>query len=199
MQGTFQNNAIYHLGLWQTFHQHFTWLECKDANIKLFVEVSMFQNNLNADLWLIPTKTYSMHSPILGNVYTKLNSAWISWPWPLTFSWHVPNEFLNVNIFCSVYPLCTYIWHRDAIIVSTISEGTSIFAGLVTFAILGVMSEKTGVHISKVVSSGKLSCFINLIFSILCNAAVYWLTPFSVNVLLGNIQAIRRSSVNNRF
>ncbi|XP_048246078.1 sodium- and chloride-dependent glycine transporter 1-like [Haliotis rufescens] len=43
---------------------------------------------------------------------------------------------------------------KDAIIVSTISEGTSIFAGLVTFAILGVMSEKTGVHISKVVSSG---------------------------------------------
>ncbi|XP_046562234.1 sodium- and chloride-dependent glycine transporter 2-like [Haliotis rubra] len=44
--------------------------------------------------------------------------------------------------------------HKDAIIVSTISEATSIFAGLVTFGILGVMSEKTGVHISSVVSSG---------------------------------------------
>ncbi|XP_046583691.1 sodium- and chloride-dependent glycine transporter 2-like [Haliotis rubra] len=42
----------------------------------------------------------------------------------------------------------------DAIIVCAISEGTSIFAGFVTFATLGVMSEKTGVPISRVVSSG---------------------------------------------
>ncbi|XP_067648959.1 sodium- and chloride-dependent glycine transporter 1-like [Haliotis asinina] len=42
----------------------------------------------------------------------------------------------------------------DAIIVCAVSEGTSIFAGFVTFATLGVMSEKTGVPVSEVVSSG---------------------------------------------
>ncbi|XP_046583682.1 sodium- and chloride-dependent glycine transporter 2-like [Haliotis rubra] len=43
---------------------------------------------------------------------------------------------------------------KDAIIVTAVSEGTSIFAGFVIFATLGVMSEKTGVPISRVVSSG---------------------------------------------
>ncbi|XP_046578286.1 sodium- and chloride-dependent betaine transporter-like [Haliotis rubra] len=43
---------------------------------------------------------------------------------------------------------------RDSIILCTVSEGTSIFAGFVTFAILGVMAERVGVPISEVVSSG---------------------------------------------
>ncbi|XP_071102034.1 sodium- and chloride-dependent glycine transporter 1-like [Haliotis cracherodii] len=43
---------------------------------------------------------------------------------------------------------------RDSMILSAISEGTSMFSGLVTFAVLGVMSEKTGVPIAGVVSSG---------------------------------------------
>ncbi|XP_046368124.2 sodium- and chloride-dependent GABA transporter 1-like isoform X2 [Haliotis rufescens] len=43
---------------------------------------------------------------------------------------------------------------RDSIILCTVSEGTSIFAGFVTFAILGVMAERVGVSISEVVSSG---------------------------------------------
>ncbi|XP_046568373.1 sodium-dependent proline transporter-like [Haliotis rubra] len=41
---------------------------------------------------------------------------------------------------------------RDSIILTIVSEGTSIFCGLVTFAALGVMSQKTGVPIETVVS-----------------------------------------------
>ncbi|XP_067649903.1 sodium-dependent proline transporter-like [Haliotis asinina] len=43
---------------------------------------------------------------------------------------------------------------RDCLIVTIVSEGTSIFSGLVTFATLGVMSRKSGVPIETVVSSG---------------------------------------------
>ncbi|XP_046568377.1 sodium-dependent proline transporter-like [Haliotis rubra] len=43
---------------------------------------------------------------------------------------------------------------RDSVILTIISEGTSIFSGLVTFAALGVMSHKTGVPIETVVSGG---------------------------------------------
>ncbi|XP_067650016.1 sodium-dependent proline transporter-like [Haliotis asinina] len=43
---------------------------------------------------------------------------------------------------------------RDSLILTMISEGTSIFSGMVTFATLGVMSQKTGVPIETVVSSG---------------------------------------------
>ncbi|XP_046573609.1 sodium- and chloride-dependent betaine transporter-like [Haliotis rubra] len=43
---------------------------------------------------------------------------------------------------------------RDCLILSIISEGTSIFSGLVTFAVLGSMAQKIGVPIAKVVSTG---------------------------------------------
>ncbi|XP_048247492.1 sodium-dependent proline transporter-like [Haliotis rufescens] len=43
---------------------------------------------------------------------------------------------------------------RDSLILTLVSEGTSIFSGLVTFATLGVMSQKTGVPIETVVSNG---------------------------------------------
>ncbi|XP_046556275.1 sodium- and chloride-dependent creatine transporter 1-like [Haliotis rubra] len=43
---------------------------------------------------------------------------------------------------------------RDCLILTMVSEGTSIFCGLVTFAVLGVMAHKTGVPIAKVVSTG---------------------------------------------
>ncbi|XP_067650017.1 sodium-dependent proline transporter-like [Haliotis asinina] len=43
---------------------------------------------------------------------------------------------------------------RDSIILTIISEGTSIFCGFVTFAALGVMSQKTGVPIESVVTGG---------------------------------------------
>ncbi|XP_071108719.1 sodium- and chloride-dependent glycine transporter 1-like [Haliotis cracherodii] len=43
---------------------------------------------------------------------------------------------------------------RDCLILTIISEGTSIFSGLVTFAVLGSMAQKIGVPIAKVVSTG---------------------------------------------
>ncbi|XP_046570767.1 sodium- and chloride-dependent creatine transporter 1-like, partial [Haliotis rubra] len=43
---------------------------------------------------------------------------------------------------------------RDSIILCVASEGTSIFAGFVTFSILGVMAERVGVSVTEVVSSG---------------------------------------------
>ncbi|XP_067650421.1 sodium-dependent proline transporter-like [Haliotis asinina] len=43
---------------------------------------------------------------------------------------------------------------RDCLIITLVSEGTSIFSGLVTYATLGVMSEKMNVPIETVVSSG---------------------------------------------
>ncbi|XP_048239176.1 sodium- and chloride-dependent glycine transporter 1-like [Haliotis rufescens] len=42
---------------------------------------------------------------------------------------------------------------RDCLILTIISEGTSIFSGLVTFAVLGSMAQKIGVPIAKVVST----------------------------------------------
>ncbi|XP_046574683.1 sodium-dependent proline transporter-like [Haliotis rubra] len=43
---------------------------------------------------------------------------------------------------------------RDAIIATFVSEGTSMFGGLVVFSILGFMSKETGVPVLEVVSSG---------------------------------------------
>ncbi|XP_071099678.1 sodium- and chloride-dependent creatine transporter 1-like [Haliotis cracherodii] len=43
---------------------------------------------------------------------------------------------------------------RDCLLLTMASEGTSIFSGLVTFAVLGVMAKKIGVPIAKVVSTG---------------------------------------------
>ncbi|XP_067650898.1 sodium- and chloride-dependent glycine transporter 1-like [Haliotis asinina] len=42
----------------------------------------------------------------------------------------------------------------DTLLVSFISEGTSIFGGCVTFSVLGSMAARTGVPVSEVVSSG---------------------------------------------
>ena len=52
--------------------------------------------------------------------------------------------------------------YRDSILVTFISEGTSIFAGFVIFTVLGVMAHRQGVHVSEVVSSGEflsVTCF----------------------------------------
>ncbi|XP_048254887.1 sodium- and chloride-dependent glycine transporter 1-like [Haliotis rufescens] len=43
---------------------------------------------------------------------------------------------------------------RDTLLVSFISEGTSIFGGCVTFSVLGSMAARFGVPVSEVVSSG---------------------------------------------
>ena len=45
--------------------------------------------------------------------------------------------------------------YRDALIVPIINCGTSVFAGLVVFAIIGFMAKETGRPIEEVVSQGK--------------------------------------------
>ena len=45
---------------------------------------------------------------------------------------------------------------RDAIIVPLMNCGTSVFAGLVIFSVLGFMAHETGAKIEDVVTQGQL-------------------------------------------
>ena len=50
-------------------------------------------------------------------------------------------------------PLSVVVF-RDSVVLAIISEGTSLYAGLVIFSVLGYMAKQAGVPISDVVSSG---------------------------------------------
>lgn len=56
------------------------------------------------------------------------------------------------------------MFHSDSLIVALINCGTSVFAGMVIFAVLGFMAEEKGVHISEVVAGGMYSLLLRLLF-----------------------------------
>ncbi|XP_067652183.1 sodium- and chloride-dependent glycine transporter 1-like [Haliotis asinina] len=60
----------------------------------------------------------------------------------------------GIIVTTSSYNKFTAPTYRDSIILCIVSEGTSIFAGFVTFSVLGVMAERVGVSVTEVVSSG---------------------------------------------
>ena len=46
-------------------------------------------------------------------------------------------------------------FHRDSIILTLVSEGTSIFGGFAIFTIVGYMAHQTGKPVDEVVQAGK--------------------------------------------
>ena len=65
----------------------------------------------------------------------------------------ITNE-LHVNKH--VYTVLFLLSYRDSLIVALINCGTSVFAGMVIFAVLGYMAEEKGVNIEDVVAGGRL-------------------------------------------
>ena len=50
---------------------------------------------------------------------------------------------------------CIIYFFRDALIVSSVNAGTSIFAGFVTFALIGSIAHDTNRPVTELVESGK--------------------------------------------
>ena len=57
---------------------------------------------------------------------------------------------MHSEVNCVAVGVC-----RDAIIVPLMNCGTSVFAGLVIFSVLGFMAHETGAEIKDVVTQGK--------------------------------------------
>ena len=72
--------------------------------------------------------------------------------------------------------------YRDAMIVPLINCGTSVFAGLVIFSVLGFMSYETGVAIDKVVTQG-MSFLLSLFFFAIFHAD-------SVDTSVGDVKCL---------
>ena len=68
-----------------------------------------------------------------------------------------------------------FMYFRDAVIVSVINCGTSVFAGFVIFSVLGFMAYTKGVDVAHVVDSGKAKLF--LVF-LLCWIALHCVKSF---------------------
>lgn len=55
----------------------------------------------------------------------------------------------------------SFIWNRDAIIISVLDTFTSLLAGCVIFSVLGAMANEKGVEIKDVVTSGMQWIWMN--------------------------------------
>ena len=61
----------------------------------------------------------------------------------------------NDQYYCNVY-----IYFRDGLMFAAVNTGTSIYAGIVIFSVLGFMAGKQGVPVGDVAKSGR--CTIRL-------------------------------------
>lgn len=69
--------------------------------------------------------------------------------------------FLAMNFSSTVtydfYPfLLSHFYHRDTVIVGTVNACTSLYAGFVTFSVLGYMAHQLNVEVEDVVDEGNI-------------------------------------------
>ena len=67
--------------------------------------------------------------------------------------------YLSIDILSSSYheAFVIIMFSRDSVLIGFISEGTSIYSGLVVFSILGFMAHEADKPISEIVKSGTVS------------------------------------------